>query len=148
MKRIFFLLWILLFSFPILAKDSLPWKLLKPGLQQASWTGKDSQGNTFTLELYKIDPKQFRFQIVLAKDLGQEKVTAKEIVSKTGGLLAINAGFFDSGFKSLGLIVNDGNILNPVRPVSWWSPREDGRGSCAQRWVAWPIACCTDRHRC
>jgi uncharacterized protein YigE (DUF2233 family) len=85
-----------------------------------SWTGKDGQGNPFTLELYKIDPKQFRLQVVQAKDLGQEKVTAKEIVSKTGGFVAINAGFFDPVFKPLGLIVKDGNILNPVRSVSWW----------------------------
>jgi uncharacterized protein YigE (DUF2233 family) len=102
------------------AKDNLSWKSLLPGLQQASWSTKDSQGNSLTLELYKIDPRQFRLQVVQAKDLGQEKVTAKEIVSKTGGLVAVNAGFFDPVFKSMGLIVKDGNILNPVRPVSWW----------------------------
>src|SRR5262249_46870070 len=103
-----------------LAKDTLPWKILVPGLQEASWVGKDGQGNSLTLELYKIDPKQFRLQVVQARDLGQEKITAKEIVSKTGGLVAVNAGFFDPLFKPLGLIVKDGNILNPVRSVSWW----------------------------
>lgn len=120
MKRVFYALFILFFSSSAAAKDSLSWKQLLPGLQQTSYSSKDAQGNSFTLELYKIDPKQFRLQVVQAKDLGLEKVSAKEIVSKTGGLLAVNAGFFDPVYKPLGLIVKDGNVLNPVRPVSWW----------------------------
>lgn len=119
-KQFGFLAFLLFFSSSALSKDALPWKPLLPGLQQSSWSTKDSQGNSLTLELYKIDPKQFRLQVVQAKELGLDKVTAKEIVSKTGGLVAVNAGFFDPVFKSMGLIVKDGNILNPVKPISWW----------------------------
>lgn len=96
------------------------WKSLLPGLQEASWSGKDSMGNNFTLELFKIDPKQFKLQLVQASDYSLPKISAKEMVNKTGGLLAVNAGFFDTQSKSMGLLVRDGSVLNPLRPVSWW----------------------------
>ncbi len=121
---------------------AVQWRSFLPGLQQATWSGKDSLGNGFTLELFKIDPKQYKLQLVQATDYGQNKISAKEMVNKTGGLLAVNAGFFDTQSKSMGLLVRDGNVLNPLRPVSWWGifsydkssgPRIDKEGEFAPK---------------
>lgn len=116
-KTLFVLLSIFLVS---KAQAAVAWKPLLSGLQQASFTGKDSAGNSFTLELFKIDPKQFKLQLVQASDYQMPKISAKEMVAKTGALLAVNGGFFDPQYKSMGLLVKDGNIVNPLRPVSWW----------------------------
>ncbi len=115
---------LLLFTFilflPFQVRAAVFWKPLLPGLQQTTWSGKDSTGNNFTLELFKIDPKQYKLQLVQAQDYQMPKISAKEMVNKTGGLLAVNAGFFDTQSKSMGLLVKDGNVLNPLRSVSWW----------------------------
>lgn len=106
--------------FPLQVKAAVLWKPLLPGLQQTTWSGKDSMGNSFALEVFKIDPKQYKLQLIQATDYNQSKISAKEMLNKTGGLLAVNAGFFDSLSKSMGLLVKDGNVVNPLRPVSWW----------------------------
>lgn len=107
-----------LFSFQVQA--AVDWKVILPGLQQATWTGKDSHNHDVKLELFKLDLKNFKIKIVQAKDYKKNSISAKEMVQKTGGLLAINGGFFDHSFKSLGLLVQDAKELNPLRPVSWW----------------------------
>ncbi len=120
MRRLFLVFLFLIVSPFSFSKENISWKNLLPGLQQTTWVGKDSQGSPVTLELFKIDPKQFRLELVQAQDFGQTKITAKEMVQKTGGLLAVNAGFFDPGFKPLGLLVKNGQQLNPLRSVAWW----------------------------
>jgi len=109
---------VFLAAFPLQA--AVDWHPLLPGLQQASWSGKDSQGNSFALELFKIDPRQYKLQLVQASDYQLMKISAKDMVARTGGLLAVNGGFFDPQYKSMGLLVKEGNVVNPLRSVSWW----------------------------
>ncbi len=112
--------WVCLcFSFS--AQAFVLWRPLLPGLSETLWSGKDSMGNSFALEMFKIDPKQYKLQLVQASDYHMTKISAKEMVAKTGALLAVNAGFFDMQSKPLGLLVKDGNTLNPLRPISWWA---------------------------
>lgn len=124
MKRIYFFLILSVFFPWVISSDahsSPSWKTMMPGLEELRWNTRDSKGNSVTLQLYKIEPKKFRFQVAQAKDFKLESLSAKEMVEHTGGLLAINASFFDSFYKPLGLVVQDGKLANPLRPVSWWA---------------------------
>lgn len=116
----FFIL--LLFPALLQARDTRPlaWKTLLPGFKEARLVTKDSQENTITLQLYKIDLKKFKVQVAQAKDYQQKKMSAQSFVKQTGAVLAVNGGFFDPSYQSLGLIVQNGKVLNPLRPVSWW----------------------------
>ncbi len=124
MKRVyFFLILSILFPWAVSsdAHSSPPWRAVMPGLEEVRWSTHDSKGNSVVLQLYKIEPKKFRFQVAQAKDFKLESLSAKEMVEHTGGLLAINASFFDPFYKPLGLVVRDGRLVNPLRPVSWWA---------------------------
>ncbi len=118
-KNLLFALFFLFFASSA-AFGEVSWKPLLPGLQQASWSGKDTTGHTYSLELFKIDTKQYKLQLVQASDYQLSKISAKEMVLKTGALLGINGGFFDPQYKPLGLLVKDGNVVNPSKPISWW----------------------------
>lgn len=96
------------------------WQVILPGLQQAPWTAKDASGQSFSLELFKVDTKQYKLQLVQASDYQATKMSVKGMVLKTGALLGINGGFFDSQYKPIGLLVRDGKTLNPFKSISWW----------------------------
>jgi uncharacterized protein YigE (DUF2233 family) len=118
-----FVLFPLLFSISCssFSKERITWKTLADGLSETSWTTHDSNGSSISLQLYKIEPKKFRFQVFQAKDYQTEGIRIKDLLSRTGGVLAVNASFFDSNYKPLGLVLREGKVLNPLRSVSWWA---------------------------
>jgi uncharacterized protein YigE (DUF2233 family) len=42
------------------------------------------------------------------------------MVINAHALLGVNAGFFTPDGKPLGLRINDGKVLSPAKPISWW----------------------------
>ena len=106
---------------PSSSRAAISWKHLAPGLEEASYSTHDSQGSEVILQLYKIQLHQYRLKLVQAAEFMTDRIYAKDLVKRTGALLAMNASFFDPAFKPLGLIVNDGKTLNPLRPISWWA---------------------------
>src|SRR4029453_11036521 len=127
-KILHFGFFLILFLLPgRLSQAALSWKSLLPGLQEAHYLTHDAQGGEVTLQLYKIQPKKFQLKLVQAAEFMTDRIYAKDLVKRTGALLAMNASFFDPAFKPLGLIVNDGKMVNPLRPVSWWAVFSLGR---------------------
>lgn len=123
-KKIKFLITFFFLFFPLLvqAKEykKLSWKTLLPGFSETTLITEDSLDNKITLQLYKIDLKKYRIQVVQAKDFQRQKMSAKDFSKKSNAILAINGGFFDPSYQSLGLIVQNGKIVNPLRQISWW----------------------------
>lgn len=68
----------------------------------------------FDLHLVRVDPKAARIDAV-----NRPGSTATML----GGefTFALNANFFDEQFRPLGVIVNNGKLVNPLHPVSWQS---------------------------
>ena len=55
----------------------------------------------------------------MASDSGSTTLTANRYREQSGAVLVINGGFFNEFFRSLGLLVRRGKVLNPIRETSW-----------------------------
>lgn len=108
LTRFFLLMVCLGLQTPALAHE---WKTLDEGLRYTA---------TKDLHVFRVDPKRFRFRVVLAKDYGKPTLSVKSLAQQSKALLVINGGFFDKTNKSLGLLVNDGKELNGMHPTDWW----------------------------
>jgi exopolysaccharide biosynthesis protein len=87
------------------------WQHLAPGLDYTVLnldTGK--------LHAFKIDLKENRLAILSPP----QPSMIKDMVTDAHALLAVNGGFFTPTGKPLGLRINDGKILSPSKPISWW----------------------------
>lgn len=86
------------------------WKDLQEGFQYQQISGT---------HLFRIDPKKYRSDLLVASDYGSAALPAKNYQAKSGALLVINGGFFDETYHPLGLLVKKGVVLNPLRNTDW-----------------------------
>ncbi len=108
MKRNFFLVFFLLASTPLFAE----WKSLQTGFDY-------QQSEAPRVHFFRFDPKKYHPQLILASDYGQKVMTVADYRQKSKALLVINGGFFDQDFRSLGLMIREGRILQALRETSW-----------------------------
>lgn len=88
-----------------------PWQTLAPGLE---YTTIDlDQGK---LHAFKIDLKQNRLALLSPS----QPSNIKDVVLQNHALLAVNGGFFTPEGKPLGLRLNEGKMLSPLKSISWW----------------------------
>lgn len=87
------------------------WQALAPGLD---YTTLDL--NPGTLHAFKIDLAQNRLGLISP----QESSTVKEMGIEAHALVTTNAGFFTPAGTPLGLRINEGKILFPLKNISWW----------------------------
>jgi uncharacterized protein YigE (DUF2233 family) len=66
------------------------------------------------LSLFRTDGKRYRIGVVPANLYGSERATVKKLSLASGAILGINANFFDEFNRPLGLVLNRGNLLNPI----------------------------------
>lgn len=71
------------------------------------------------IHIFRIDPKEYRLDILIANDHGTPTLAAKTFREKSGALLVINGGFFDEKLRSLGLLVKKRQIVNLLRNSEW-----------------------------
>jgi uncharacterized protein YigE (DUF2233 family) len=106
--------WIILGVIFITACKATPviqWQNLAPGLDYTVLNL--DQGK---LHAFKIDLKQNRLALLSPS----EPNDIKDMVINAHALLGVNAGFFTPDGKPLGLRINDGKVLSPAKPISWW----------------------------
>lgn len=110
------------FFFPVTAlaqnnpSQEIHWK--ENGLEYRQWI-PEKLG--VKLHLLKINPRLYKLLPVLAKTHGEKMLSAKTLAEKSQALALINANFFDPEGKVLGLVVEQGKILNPFHPTRWWA---------------------------
>ena len=74
-------------------------------------------GQTIPLQVLKLDPKK-----VSIKPLHDSNgKTAREFVLSSQALAVVNANFFDTDGKILGLVKIDGKKIHSLKNISWWS---------------------------
>jgi len=107
----------ILFLLPFLATTALAdpgivWEEIVPDFEIANFSS--SQGGLFSpsLRFARTSLKHLSVSVVRAKEFGQNRASAKEIVEMSGAYLAINASFFDPFGNPLGLILSRGISLN------------------------------------
>jgi uncharacterized protein YigE (DUF2233 family) len=105
-----------LFMSNAFSADATKWKVVSKGLDYASI--RVSPGIIHAL---RIDPKVYKFGVVTAKAMGRKNASVTSMAKKYGALVAINGGFFTPEYDSLGLLINNGKTINPVKNTSWWS---------------------------
>lgn len=96
----------------VLATD---WKDLAKGLDYQQLT-VSTENSTVIFDVLKINPKYFSVKPIASDSIASVKSMAK----KSGALAVINANFFDTQGKSLGLVKINSKILNPKKDISWW----------------------------
>ncbi|MBF0492137.1 MAG: hypothetical protein HQM15_05100 [Deltaproteobacteria bacterium] len=108
MKKIkfFLIFYMLLWALPLSAAP-LVWKVVSPGLEEAQYPTQDSHTNAQELLLYKVNLKTNDLRLVFDKDFSSVGVSVREMVQRSGALLGINAGFFDTEMKPLGLLIRE-----------------------------------------
>lgn len=91
------------------------WQQLHPGLEYSEI--RVTNGNrSITLHALRANPKLVALRPILSRDTQ----TAKQMAKKNTALAVVNANFFDTQDKPLGLIVKDGVELHPKKDISWW----------------------------
>lgn len=103
-------------------KRLIVFSLLFPLSAVASWTQLHegwSYQKIATVHLFRLDPAQCRLDLLVATDFRQAALPAKGFREKSQAGLVINGGFFDESFRSLGLLVRQGKVVNPLRQVDW-----------------------------
>lgn len=56
----------------------------------------------------------------MAKDLAVKHASVNEYAEHSKAMVAINGGFFDKNFRSLGLRISDKQQQSPLKQISWW----------------------------
>lgn len=79
---------------------------------------KRSSKVPYALHAFKIDPKKYDLRPLTAAP--ETYASIRRMVENSGALVGVNANFFDPHGKPLGLIISNGQEINPYRPVSWW----------------------------
>jgi uncharacterized protein YigE (DUF2233 family) len=93
------------------ANVATKWEILAPGVNYTTLTLNPGKLHAFKIDLTQND-------LTLLSPTHPSDVKTMTQHSKT--LLTINGGFFSPTGKPLGLRINDGKTLSPVKHTSWW----------------------------
>ena len=103
----------LLFLF-LLPKPAQAWDTIQTGLSHQAITYQSG-----TIHLYRIDLQKFNLELLDARQYGSSALSIRDFAKKSKALLLINGGFFQEKYSPLGLMVQKGQQLNPLRRVEW-----------------------------
>lgn len=106
-----------------------PWQTLMPGFEYRAVPLRTyEKGVSPVMHQVRVDPKLYKFNLVLAKDYKQNLTTVSNLRKKIGALCAVNASFFDEhcdllGYHSVGQkVINsyvaEGNVLTGILTLS------------------------------
>lgn len=110
-------------SFILLLSLSLPaysqWQSIAKGIEY-----RDLQGGLLNpwshIHVFRIDLNQNKMSLITAKSLALKNASVEQYAAKTKALISINGGFFDHQFNPLGLRINQNQVINPLKQISWW----------------------------
>lgn len=105
----------------------LIWQHLAPGLDYTKLNITPSLSGK-GLHAFRIDLRHYRLQLAFTKQKPFGLVTTRELAIKHHALIAVNGGFFTPGYQSLGLRINNGKVIYPFKPISWWGVFQIRRG--------------------
>lgn len=105
------------FCFTSVSLAQTQWQKLQDGLDYTNITVNNAGGK---IHAFRIDLNHYKISLVRAKDYGRESNNIINFALDGNGLIAINGGFFDPFHNALGLRIQDGKLLTPLRPISWW----------------------------
>lgn len=112
-------IFLICFMLSLTAHSAKSWEHLSPGIEY-----QDLQGSIMTpwshVHVFRIDLSINKFALVSAKNLAMNNASAVQFAKQSDALISINGGFFDKDFKPLGLRINNKQLENPLKRISWW----------------------------
>lgn len=105
-------------------KATYQWRTLKKGLSYAKIfhnAGTQDAPRLTTLHAFRIDPKQFRIDVITSSKNKKYGEPIADIARRARAIIGINGGFFTPEHKSIGLLIKSGKKINPMHYTSWWS---------------------------
>lgn len=132
MNSIFFILFALLSTNQLFAQGQNNWQQVDDGLFIAEFSAaQKSIVGSSTITIIKINPHFYSFKLITAKEYGVEPMTARSWCEKYDLIAAVNAGMFQSDYRSnVGYMknfkhVNNGKI-NKYSSVFAFNPLDPG----------------------
>lgn len=101
------------------AAGSTAWRTLAPGLEY-TLVQRGSADQPRAVHAFRVDPRRYRFSVVLARDYGQGSASVRELGERAKAVVAINGGFFSPDNLPLGLRIQHGRESSPLKTTSWW----------------------------
>src|SRR5262245_15123649 len=106
---------LLLLCFLALPARAVDYQSVQEGLDYAVL--QPSPGSS-KIHLLRVNLKKYRVKVLSARELNSPALSAKAMAEQSHALAAINANFFASGYQPLGLVLEDGKLLNPPKAIS------------------------------
>ena len=107
------------FLFSALPAEASDWQEIAPGMEYVD-LGASLLTPWSHVHVFRVDLKQNQLNVVMAKALSQQHASVEEFAHHSSALLAINGGFFDRNYHSLGLRISNQKQYNPLKRISWW----------------------------
>lgn len=101
---------------------SFQWKKLDIGIEYASIKGSSQSSESsipYQIHAFRFQPENYTLKALYTPDL--QRKTIEELTVSQKALVGINANFFDPEGKILGLVIDEGKVVHPFKPISWWS---------------------------
>ena len=100
-------------------REPLQWQAALPGLEYARadvLVGQDLQ--PVAVHLLRLEPRKWQLRVVTPEKMGRPLGSPADFrAAVPGAVAAINGGFFDPSYRPLGLLVDNGKALSPLRHV-------------------------------
>ena len=101
------------------AQAALTWHQAAPGLFYVELHPK-SRYPLGKIHAFKIDLLRYQLTATLAREFKQPLATARYFTKKNPSLITTNGGFFTPSLQPLGLRINNKEVKNPLKTISWW----------------------------
>jgi len=96
------------------------WTQLEPGLDHALIRVEASPGLTSArMHVFRVDLRTHKLVPVDARRAARTRATVKELAEERPASVLVNGTYFDERERPLGLLVGDGDELNPLRKADW-----------------------------
>lgn len=109
------LIFIIFLCFPFLT-NAQSWQNLHPGLSYKKLISSYKNHNV-SLHVLKVNPQKLTLKPILS----QTPQSVKTLAQNQKALAMLNANFFDTNHKTLGLVVQNKKTLHAFKKISWWS---------------------------
>ena len=105
---------LLIFSSNSHGQETRRWERVTDDLEISEATSNTGRFFRGSLALVRTSLRRFALRVVTASSFKGQKATVKDLCTKSNAVLCINANFFDTEGKPLGLIVNRGILKQPL----------------------------------
>lgn len=95
------------------------WRSLSPGIEYQDLQSLLTPWSH--VHVFRIQLSKNKLALVSARSKGMNMAFVSELARAHHARLAVNGGFFDKTFRPLGLRIHEGEKINPIKGVSWWS---------------------------